>query len=350
MGTSALAVIAGLGLFALKEIRTYSKHGWEALKSHWAGDAGFGILLTAGLWSCLFVWCLAKVVYQDHEALIARLKIVSQTPVVESNIDAKRIQEVRSGLAELIRRGIAIRDRAIRNQLDPAVISSWRKWRGEADRFLVENLDTADAETFRSYNIDSSPLTETIMAEITDLEQIINRQQVPMEPNKTAPVTALQRPSPKTPPVQINNTPSGIAIGGGTVTNPTVNNFGPLNRRLNQKQTVDLESSARSACSTLGLINVTASNGNQEAQRYALDFVNALKGGGCKADLSLPIPGLTPDVTGVGIGVRDMNNIDPIAQALKRILSDAKVQFYIAPMKPDFFRDEQTVLVIGARE
>ena len=94
MGTSALAVIAGLGLFALKEIRTYSKHGWEALKSHWAGDAGFGILLTAGLWSCLFVWCLAKVVYQDHEALIARLKIVSQTPVVESNIDAKRIQEV----------------------------------------------------------------------------------------------------------------------------------------------------------------------------------------------------------------------------------------------------------------
>ena len=64
----------------------------------------------------------------------------------------------------------------------------------------------------------------------------------------------------------------------------------------------------------------------------------------------MPIPGLTPDVTGVGIGVRDMNNIDPIAQALKRILSDAKVQFYIAPMKPDFFRDEQTVIVIGARE
>ena len=87
-----------------------------------------------------------------------------------------------------------------------------------------------------------------------------------------------------------------------------------------------------------------------ELNGYALDFVNALKGGGCKSDLSLPIPGLTPDVTGVLIGVRNMNSIDPLAQALKRVLSDAGVRASTAPMKPDFFPDEKFVLVFAARE
>ena len=123
-----------------------------------------------------------------------------------------------------------------------------------------------------------------------------------------------------------------------------------LNRRLNQQQIIALEASARSVCSMLPPISVTASNGNQEAQRYALDFVTVLKDGGCKADLTLPIPGLTPDVTGVLVGVRDMNNIDPVAQALKQILSDGRIQFFVVPMKPGFFPDQQSVLVIGARE
>jgi hypothetical protein len=123
-----------------------------------------------------------------------------------------------------------------------------------------------------------------------------------------------------------------------------------LNRRLNQQQIIALEASARSVCSALPPISVTASNGDQEAQRYALDFVTALKNGGCKAELSLPIPGLTSDVTGVLVGVRDMNNIDPAAQALKRLLSDGRIHFSVAPLRPDFFPGEKSVLVIGARE
>ena len=75
------------------------------------------------------------------------------------------------------------------------------------------------------------------------------------------------------------------------------------------------------------MINVTASNENQEAQRYAHDFIQALRGGGCKADLALPIPGLTPDVSGVRIAVRDINIIDPSAIALGKILSDAGLSF-----------------------
>lgn len=34
------------------------------------------------------------------------------------------------------------------------------------------------------------------------------------------------------PSVVVNNAPNGIAIGGGIVTNPTVNNYGPRSRRL----------------------------------------------------------------------------------------------------------------------
>ncbi|MGA2987224.1 MAG: hypothetical protein ABSG32_25805 [Terriglobia bacterium] len=123
-----------------------------------------------------------------------------------------------------------------------------------------------------------------------------------------------------------------------------------LSRRLSQQQIISLQASARSVCSMLPPISVTASNGNQEAQQYAGDFVTALKNVGCRAELSLPIPGLTPDVTGVLVGVRNMNNIDPVAQALKQILSDSKIQFSEVPMKPDFFPDEQSVLVVGARE
>jgi hypothetical protein len=156
--------------------------------------------------------------------------------------------------------------------------------------------------------------------------------------------------APSKPTLQINNAPSGIAIGGGTVTNPTVNNFGLPDRRLTQSQIIALETSARIVCPSLPPIRVTAANGNQEAQRYALDFVSALRAGECKADLALPIPGLTADVTGVLIGVRDQNNLDSAAQALKGILSAGGIPFSVAPMKADFFPGEKSVLVIGARE
>jgi len=101
---------------------------------------------------------------------------------------------------------------------------------------------------------------------------------------------------------------------------------------------------------TLPLINVTASNGDQEAQRYAYDFVEALRSGGCRSDLALPIPGLTPDVSGIHIAVRDFNNIDSSARALGKILSDAGLSFSLNPMKPDFVSAETFVLAIGAKE
>lgn len=120
-------------------------------------------------------------------------------------------------------------------------------------------------------------------------------------------------------------------------------------RRLTQPEFDAIKKSAQDVCLVLQMVNVTASNGNQEAQRYAMDFVNALKGAGCRADLALPIPGLTPDVTGLYIGVRDYPNIGSAAQILGQVLSGAGIQFRYAPVKPDFFPSETYVLIVGAK-
>jgi hypothetical protein len=120
-------------------------------------------------------------------------------------------------------------------------------------------------------------------------------------------------------------------------------------RRLSQFQIDAIRSSAASLCSTAGTINVTAANGNPEAQRYAYDFVLALRSGGCKAELALPIPGLTPDVVGVIVGVRNAAAVDLSARALGRALSSAGIAFSVNSLKDDFFPTEQFVLVVGAK-
>ncbi len=136
----------------------------------------------------------------------------------------------------------------------------------------------------------------------------------------------------------------GSSITTGPCSNVQVGGHGnqaavncDISRRLSQQQIASIKSSAQTLCATLPLINITAPNGDQEAQRYAYDFVEALRGGGCKADLALPIPGLTPDVSGIHIAVRDFNNIDPSAKALGKILSGASLSFSVNPIKPDFF-------------
>lgn len=69
MGTSALAVIAGLALFFFKEGYTWRQEGRDAVRKRWKGAAGYGALLTVGLWLCLLVWCATQIVYGDHRVL-----------------------------------------------------------------------------------------------------------------------------------------------------------------------------------------------------------------------------------------------------------------------------------------
>jgi len=144
----------------------------------------------------------------------------------------------------------------------------------------------------------------------------------------------------------IQQGPCGIAQVGGSGNQASIN-CSPA-RRLTARQIEDMKTAESGICSTMPHIDVTAANGNIEAQRYATDFVNALKIGGCSADLALPIPGLTPDVENVHIVVRDYANIGEDAQKLGLILKAAKIEFRFNPAKPDFFPNDQFVLVVGA--
>lgn len=120
-------------------------------------------------------------------------------------------------------------------------------------------------------------------------------------------------------------------------------------RHLSPEQGFALTSMARKACTSLPMVNVTAANSNNEAQIYATEFVKILKAAGCASDLSLPIPGLTPDVIGIHIGVRDPQNLSHGAIELSKILSSIGIQFSISPLKPDFFSHAPFVLIIGAK-
>jgi hypothetical protein len=124
----------------------------------------------------------------------------------------------------------------------------------------------------------------------------------------------------------------------------------PVERRLTPEAIANMRSQALLFC--IGVkkrVPVTAANGNQEAQAYAYQFTRLFREAGCDSDLQLPIPGLTPDVQGVKIGVRDYSHIPQNVRQIARILDDGKISFQINPLKPDFFPDEPFVLIIGAK-
>jgi hypothetical protein len=106
---------------------------------------------------------------------------------------------------------------------------------------------------------------------------------------------------------------------------------------------------ARQLCSQLKRVPVTAANGNQEAQAYAIDFVEMFKNAGCASDLQLPIPGITADVQGVRIGVRSLTNIPAEVGLLDKIFLAGGIRYQINPLKSDFFPGEPFVLIIGAK-
>ena len=78
-------------------------------------------------------------------------------------------------------------------------------------------------------------------------------------------------------------------------------------------------------------------------------FVTIFKDAGCTSDLMLPIPGLKPDVQGVRIGVRSAASIPDEVAMIGQILVAGGILYDVNPLTPEFFPDEQFVLIIGAK-
>jgi len=121
------------------------------------------------------------------------------------------------------------------------------------------------------------------------------------EDKSSTPRAEVKKPEPKTPskrsavpkngeqqPTYSVGTATGSIVNQGSPNNgsQTVNNV-DTSRRLTQQQIAAMKVAAQKVCATLPMINVTASNGNQEAQRYAYDFIEALRGGGCNSRLGI---------------------------------------------------------------
>jgi hypothetical protein len=120
-------------------------------------------------------------------------------------------------------------------------------------------------------------------------------------------------------------------------------------RGLRPEQAVKMAAVARQLCQQIKKVPVTAANGNQEAQAYALDFIKLFRDAGCDADLELPTPGLTPDVQGIIIGVRTLNNIPAEVGLIEQILHAGEIHCEVNPLKPDFFPNEPFVFIVGAK-
>ncbi|VVD27445.1 hypothetical protein [Paraburkholderia dioscoreae] len=120
-------------------------------------------------------------------------------------------------------------------------------------------------------------------------------------------------------------------------------------RSLSDTERGAMQNQANKVCQRVRRVVVTAANSNNEAQRYGNEFIEIFRQAGCTADLALPIPGLEPGVLGVHIVVRDANHVPEQATLLASVLDAAHIAYETHTAKPDFFPEEQWVLVIGGK-
>jgi hypothetical protein len=155
---------------------------------------------------------------------------------------------------------------------------------------------------------------------------------------------AGSRPIPQQVPVVVN-APHGIAIAGGTVTNPTVNNYNPPERHLSVVQQRGLASSLYQKCTPSSFVSVVWEP-DTEALGYASDFTAPLDSVKClgyrAALVSRP-----PLIRGVTLITSDWNAPNPQAAALRSALAEAGIPF--TAENGEIVRGSSVTVVVGTR-
>jgi hypothetical protein len=144
--------------------------------------------------------------------------------------------------------------------------------------------------------------------------------------------------------------PNGIVIAGGNVQNPTVNNFGPSQRRLSSDQQNRLASCLQKA--EASSVFVAFAQHNFEAQTYSDDFVSALKAGGWTTKV-YPVP---YSETRIGSGVQvqvsvqvsDPKSVPPAADILFGCLTDVHLKIFAT--KSGILPMGEVMLYVGVPE
>jgi len=138
----------------------------------------------------------------------------------------------------------------------------------------------------------------------------------------------------QTPLPQIISAPNGIAIGGGTVTNPTVNNYGPPQRQLTKDERDRFVAYLRPLCPFEVVIRGIP--GNAESMEYADQIAAAITDAGCTRGRT-PFLIDTAASYGIQIAIHDINDIPPAADALAGAFTEAGIKFSSVagdPVKP----------------
>jgi hypothetical protein len=71
LGTTTLAILAGLGIFILSLVVTAYRKGLESVKAHVTQTLRDGVTLTLIVWVALYGWNVAKTIYVDHRELVS---------------------------------------------------------------------------------------------------------------------------------------------------------------------------------------------------------------------------------------------------------------------------------------
>ena len=137
--------------------------------------------------------------------------------------------------------------------------------------------------------------------------------------------------------------PNGIAIGGGVVSNPQVNNYyAPPQRILTGEKNDKFIASLKETCPFE--IVVRAIPGNAESMEYADQLSAAIKEAGC----TVVAPRILFDTTaikGLWVTIHDRNNIPKGSDALLKAFGDAGVPAY-GRLQPDIVNPGEIYLMV----
>jgi hypothetical protein len=136
--------------------------------------------------------------------------------------------------------------------------------------------------------------------------------------------------------------PYGIAITGGNVSNPTVNNFGPAKRILTQEQREKFIASLRPNCPLE--IAVRALPGNQESMEYAEQIAEAIRDAGCRLKRPKFLIDTAPSY-GLQVFIYDKDKVPTAADSLAGALNAAGLKW--TGLAVDMIEPDSTYLMVG---
>jgi len=141
--------------------------------------------------------------------------------------------------------------------------------------------------------------------------------------------------------------PNGIAIAGGTVTNPTVNNYEPPQRALTTSQRSELVQLLRqSGAFTVVVRNAEA---NFEAQTYCDSLKSVLREAGWTVLDNLRFIPESRQGQGLLIIVNDVNKAPPTAVALYNCFKQVGIEIGGVSIPDVMNNPNDTVLYVGVR-